>query len=72
MPYSLSSLNIQTMNSINSSRIKGLVQQSPSIVPVYNPGYQLVTMQFNPEIQMQDQTMYYLDIEKYNDLHDKQ
>lgn len=75
--YTLLSLNFNTINTIDlyTNKVIGIVQQSPSIVPAYNPGFKLISF-YTKEIEgsttvvMNEQTQYYLDIETANSEHD--
>ncbi len=77
--YELISLNAMTIPNIDldNKDIVGVVQQSPSIVPVYNPGYKLITvassnyaMDNASSVYLSEQTQYYLDVERANEEHD--
>lgn len=78
LSYELVSINSQTINSLDLNmprrRIVGLSQILPSIVPVYNPAFKVISFTINEQSNitiMTDQSQYYLDLEDANEAYDR-
>lgn len=77
LSYELISINSQTISDLDLNlprrRIVGLSQILPSIVPVYNPAFKVISFTSNEQSNitlMTDQSQYHLDLESANEAYD--